>query len=183
MDLLTPRRVRRLIDATLVLVVGVVAVVALVSVGGPLIGLRPLIIRGSSMEPTVPRGSLVLAAEETSPAFVAGDVVSFREPNGVVVTHRIVAIEGVGSREILTTRGDANPAADPVGLPVTRVIGRVVVTLPVLGFVAAMLTMPVGLLCIVLLAAGLFVLAALAAELDADPCPVCEARRAERSVA
>lgn len=183
MDLLAPRRVRRAIDIALVAVVGIVAIVALVSVGGPVLGLRPLVIRGSSMEPTVPRGALVLAAESSASTVAPGDVVSFREANGVVVTHRIVAIDGSGAAAVLTTKGDANPAADPDGLPVGRVIGRVVVALPILGFVAAMLTMPAGLLCIVLLAAGLFVLGALADELDAEPCPVCAAQATERSVA
>ncbi len=183
MDRLSPRTVRRSIDVVLAVVVGLVVVVALISVVGPLLGYRPLSIRGSSVEPTVPRGSLVLASEEATPVLAVGDVVSFREANGVVVTHRVVAIDGSGPAALLTTRGDANAAADPEQLPVVRVIGRVALSLPLLGLVAAMLTMPVGILCILLLAAGLFVLAALADELDAGPCPACEAQGTEGSLA
>jgi signal peptidase I len=183
MDFLTsPRVARRLVDLLLVLVVGTVALVAAVSLLGPAFGLRPLVIRGASMEPTIHRGSLVLATEGVADRIAVGDVVSFHEPNGTVVTHRVVAItESAVEGTLLTTRGDANPGADPAALPADRVIGRVVFAAPFLGFVSAMLGMPSGILSLVLLAFGLFVLSALIAEVAGGPCPACDAEMAERA--
>ena len=173
------RYVRRTIDAMLVALVAVVAVIALISVVGPHLGYRPFLIRGSSMEPTIPRGAIALAAEDVERAVAPGDVVSFTEANGVIVTHRVVSVDGTGPGALLTTKGDANPAADPAPIPAARVLGRVVVSVPLLGYVAAMLTMPAGLLSIGLLAVGLFVVGILVGDLGRGPCPACAEARAD----
>ncbi len=81
------------------------------------------------------------------------------------------------SEALLTTKGDANADADPTALPAGRVIGRVAVALPALGFVSAILTMPSGIASIVLLALGLLVLTWLIAELTPGRCAACEAER------
>jgi signal peptidase I len=178
---ISPRAVRRAIDAILVVLVALVGVVALISVVGPHLGYRPFLIRGSSMEPTIPRGAVALASEDATGTVRPGDVVSFTEANGVVVTHRVVAIDGTGPGALLTMKGDANPAADAAPIPAARVLGRVVASVPYLGYLAAMLTMPVGLLSIGLLALGLFIVGMLVDELGRGPCPACAEAAAERS--
>jgi signal peptidase len=171
------RLLRRAVDATLVAVVATIGLVAVISLLAPIAGLRPFVIRGASMEPSIPRGSIVLATDGPDRPIAPGDVISFREANGTIVTHRVVGVAGVGDDTLLTTKGDANGAADPAALPAGRVIGRVAVALPVLGFVSAMLTMPSGIVSIVLLALGLLVLSWLVAELAPGPCPACAAER------
>jgi signal peptidase len=178
----TFRVARRSVDAVFVALVATIALVAVVSVVAPLAGLRPFVLRGSSMEPAIPRGALVLATDGADRAIVAGDVVSFREASGTIVTHRVTAVVGTGEATLLTTKGDANANADPAALPAGRVIGRVAVALPVLGFISAMLTMPSGIVSIVLLALGLLVLSWLIAELTPGPCPICAEDRARGPV-
>lgn len=173
----TFRLARRSVDAAFVVVVATIAIVAVIGVVAPVVGLRPFVIRGSSMEPAIPRGALVLSTEGADRAIVAGDVVSFREANGTIVTHRVTAVAGTGDATLLTTQGDANASADPTALPARRVIGRVAVALPALGFISAMLTMPSGIVSIVLLALGLLVLSWLVAELAPGPCEACAAER------
>jgi signal peptidase len=175
---ISPRLVRRSIDAMLIAVVALVGVVALISIGGPMLGYRPFLIRGSSMEPAIARGAIALAQEDTSHGILPGDVVSFTESNGVVVTHRVVAVDGSGRSELLTTKGDANPAADPAPIPAARVAGRVVASVPLLGYLAAMLTTPTGILSIVLLALSLVVISMLVSEMERAPCPLCADERA-----
>ncbi len=84
-------------------------------------------IRGSSMEPTLMPGDVVIYRRGCS-GIVEGDTVLFEKDgwSGGVV-HRVVSIEMDGS---LRTCGDANEAADvePVALP--RVQGVVVGVLP-----------------------------------------------------
>ena len=174
----TYRLARRTADAALVVLVGTVGLVAAISLLAPLAGLHPFVIRGGSMEPAVPRGALVLVTDGPDRALATGDVVSFREPNGTVVTHRIADIGGpVAGDVLLTTKGDANTSIDPAATPAAHVIGRVAVALPVLGFVSAMLTMPSGIAAIVLLALALLVLSWLLAELAPGPCAACAAER------
>jgi signal peptidase I len=170
---IAPGHVRRAIDATLVVLVTLVGIIALISVIGPSLGYRPFLIRGSSMEPAIPRGAVAIASEDPGGTIRAGDVVSFTEANGIVVTHRVVSVDGTGPAALLTTKGDANAAADPAPIPAARVLGRVVGSVPYLGYVAAMLTMPVGLLSIALLAVGLLIVGMLAEELGRGPCAAC----------
>jgi hypothetical protein len=73
---------------------------------------------GSSMLPTIPRGSLVRIGPVPSEGITKGDVVLALTADGEPVLHR--AIE-VGSDSIVT-RGDAALAADPP-TPLSRVIG------------------------------------------------------------
>lgn len=62
-----------------------------------------------------------------------GDVVTFFVSETEIVTHRIVAISPDG---YLTTRGDANNVVDKSFVNKVNVIGKVVVTIPKLGYVS-----------------------------------------------
>ncbi|MCU0504857.1 MAG: signal peptidase I [Chloroflexi bacterium] len=173
----TYRLARRSADAALVALVATIGLVAGIGLLAPALGLTPLVIRGASMEPAIPRGSMILVTAGPDRAIAAGDVISFREANATIVTHRVVAIAGTGDAALLTTKGDANTDRDPAALPAGRVIGRVAVALPVLGFISAMLSLPSGIAAFVLLALGLVALSWLITELAPGPCAACAAER------
>ena len=59
------------------------------------------------------------------------------------------------------TKGDANADADPVITPRTAIVGRVAFTVPLVGFLLALLSTPVGVLTVFLVAATLLALALL----------------------
>lgn len=95
------------------------------------------------MAPTIPVGAIVVAAEHTAP--VAGDVASFRLPNDVVVTHRVIeVIDADDGRRMLATQGDANAEPDPALIPAEWVIGKVILDVPFVGYLLTMLAMPIG---------------------------------------
>ena len=71
-------------------------------------------------------------------------------------------------------KGDANPSADPMSTPVASVIGPVVLAIPLLGYLAALLTMPTGILWLILLVLSIVALGAFFDELERGPCPLCE---------
>ena len=62
-----------------------------------------------------------------------GDVITFFVSEKEIVTHRIVAINPDG---YLTTRGDANNVVDRSSVNKVNVIGKVVLTIPKLGYVS-----------------------------------------------
>jgi signal peptidase len=110
----------------------------------PLLHLAPVVITGSSMAPAIPRGSLVII-EPTAPETLAvGEVVTLRLESGALVTHRITRLATLGGERYVETRGDANRDADPVLQPVSSIIGRVAVTVPVVGFVDWLIARPIG---------------------------------------
>lgn len=84
-------------------------------------------VQGSSMEPTLWTGDLVLLRR--APTYEVGEVVAFRsDMAGAVVLHRIVAYEPETGRAVL--RGDNNDFLDRDRPLPDDVIGRLVLHLP-----------------------------------------------------
>lgn len=127
----------------------------------PVLGRQMYIVRGGSMQPAIPIGSVVVLESVDSASIAVGDVITFRAPSGTVVTHRVIGVNDVAERSY-TTRGDANYVQDPIIVLGTSVIGRVALTVPTAGTVLiALASTPgalvvLGLLCSLLLA-GWFV--------------------------
>jgi signal peptidase len=100
-------------------------------------GLDPFVVEGGSMEPAIPRGSLVLVRATMPLALKPGDVITFAR-YGEVVTHRIEAIEDhPPTGRVFTTRGDANPVADPERVAFDGQVGLVRYQMPLLGYFVA----------------------------------------------
>lgn len=115
-----------------------------------------LVVRSGSMEPTIAIGSIVIVDRAAhSPAI--GAIVSFREPDGSVVTHRIVGVEG-GQ---FVTRGDANRSPDAIHRPAASIYGAVVLSLPYAGYAVHALQQPAVFLLLLLGSGGLIVIGAL----------------------
>ena len=92
-----------------------------------------------SMEPAMPVGSAIYVKRCDPQALEQGEIITFRlsEATGLVETHRVV--ENDTQARQLITKGDANalPDVDPVSYE--RVVGKVVMCIPVLGTVSEML--------------------------------------------
>ena len=108
-------------------------------------GRSVLIIRGGSMAPAIPLGSLVVAEPVDPRALSISDVVAYRAGSGSLVTHRITQIyDGAGELRF-QMRGDANPTPDPVLATGSAIVGRAVFWIPLAGYVVAYLSLPGGL--------------------------------------
>ena len=92
-----------------------------------------------SMEPAMPVGSAIYVKHCDPQALEQGEIITFRlsQATGLVETHRVV--ENDTQARQLITKGDANalPDVDPVSYE--RVVGKVVICIPVLGTVSEML--------------------------------------------
>ena len=108
----------RLTTLVLVLAVVVAALVVLPS----LFGFDRYVINGGSMEPTIPKGSVVYSKPVAAEELEVGDIITYRPPasSGVdeLVTHRIVektARTNVNGKveDVFRTQGDANDSPDP----------------------------------------------------------------------
>ena len=102
------------------LATGVALLLAALMLLPPLFGLHRYVLVGSSMEPTIHRGSVIFDQVVPVASLRIGDVVTYTPPPGAQgpvahpVTHRIVWVgrDRFGARA-LRTRGDANRVADP----------------------------------------------------------------------
>ena len=156
--------------------VSLFALLGLVGVGhlAPHTGHTLVIIRGASMEPAIPLGSLVAIQPVDAQLVGVGEVVTIRADNGVLVTHRVVDVLGSGPERQLQLRGDANASADASLVPVRSLVGRVAWFAPVAGYALFLLSVPSGILTFLSLLGALLLLYWLLEDLEVD------ARRAAR---
>lgn len=103
------------------------------------------VVLSGSMEPALSPGDVVIV-DASGPVGV-GDVITYGRPgDSVPTTHRVVGV--VDGR--YETKGDANENADAGTVAPEAVIGRVVLTIPVVGHVILWANTPVGYLTLVI---------------------------------
>ena len=150
---------RRGLDLALAALVAAVVVVGLTAYLTPAVHGLALAIRSGSMAPAIGVGSLVVVLPQDPATLAVGDVVTIKLDAGTVLTHRIAEVVQQDDRRMFRLRGDANPAPDPVLATQDQLMGRVVVALPVLGFLLALMSMPSGIVAL-LSFGGLLLIAA-----------------------
>jgi signal peptidase len=108
-------------------------------IGGPA---TYVVIRGDSMEPTYRTGDLVIL--RTSDAYVPGDIIGYRVPDGEVGGGRLVVhrIAGGDPEAGFVFLGDNNPAPDPWHPVGSDIAGRVWIAVPAVGRFVALLHQP-----------------------------------------
>jgi signal peptidase len=143
---------RRLLDLALVLIVVAVLGLVLAVNLGPRLGHDFVVIRGGSMEPAIHLGAVTEVSQVQPADLRPGDIVTLKEANGVVVSHRITRVLQQPNGTFIETKGDANSAVDPVLTPVSDVTGRVDFSVPVVGYLVYLLTLPIGVLSVLGLA-------------------------------
>jgi signal peptidase len=119
---------------------GVALAVALLSICLGLIAIRMLgmgtfVVTGSSMEPVISKGALVIIEPVSPTAVSLGDIITF-EHYGQMTTHRVIAIDDSNAASpTFTTKGDANTVADPEPIHFPGQVGVYRASIPVLGYV------------------------------------------------
>jgi signal peptidase len=168
MTLAALRAVRRSLDAVRLSAMAI----GLIVIGGshlaPHVGVEPVIIRGRSMEPAIPFGSLVLVAQRSADSIVPGDVVTRRTAAGSLITHRVVRVAAIDGVPHVETRGDASSSPDPVLAPPSELVGVAIAHVPVAGYLVVFLAQPLGVLSAVCLLMMLLVAATLLEELERE---------------
>ena len=100
---------------------------------------RLFVVQSGSMEPTIKTGSLVIVKPESQ--YIKGDIITFKvqpqadikNPN-LLISHRIVDIKGVNGQTFFITKGDANNTPDMELRPEGNVLGKVIFSIPYLGY-------------------------------------------------
>jgi signal peptidase I len=146
------RNLRRLLDLALIALVGLVLGIVLAVNAGPAFGHQLIIVRGGSMEPAIGLGSVIDVAHVQSADLRQGDIVTLKDAAGVLVSHRVNRVVSLPDGIYIETKGDANAMPDTPLVPATEVVGRVDASVPKLGYVLYLLTLPTGILSLLCLA-------------------------------
>lgn len=116
--------------------IALLVVAALVVAVPRLLGGTTLTVLTGSMQPAINPGDVV-AVIPTAPADLSpGDVVTFQPNSGdpMLITHRIIAVQGTSTDPTFITRGDAN-SADDEEIFAEQVQGCVLYVIPYIGWV------------------------------------------------
>jgi signal peptidase len=163
---------RRIVDLGLIALIVIVLLGIVLAKGAPLVGRQSIVVGGGSMEPSIGLGSAIVVRPVEPSALAVGDVVSMQVgPERTTYTHRIVAIVDRADGRWIRTQGDANPTPDPTLVAAGNVIGRVELVVPLAGYLLALLSLPMGAMFVLGLAATLLAIAWLLESLELDAAP------------
>ena len=130
---------------TIILVI--VVILALLLAGARLVGLQVYTVLSGSMEPNYHVGSVIYVKEVDPSTLKVGDAISFLISEKTVATHRIIEVlpdESDPNVIRFRTKGDNNDIEDTNPVHCNNVLGKVVGTIPLLGYVSNFVQNPPG---------------------------------------
>jgi len=95
-------------------------------------GYRSFLVQSGSMEPTIMTGDIVVV--HSQPQYFINDTITFFGSDGRIVTHRIIGVSQKEDKTVFTTKGDANRSVDSDVAKPDKIIGKVILVIPKLGY-------------------------------------------------
>ena len=117
-------------------------------------------VTSGSMEPTISTGSMVVSKPRDT--YKVGDIITFTnigssKPSDTT-THRIIKVDqGENKNPSYFTRGDANNSDDSGSLSSDRIIGRMIFSVPLIGYLVGYIKTLPGLIFIIIIPATIIV--------------------------
>jgi signal peptidase len=130
-----------------------------------LTGATPYVILTSSMQPTLPAGTIVITRPVEPGSVGVGDVITYQLRSGEpeVVTHRVTRVSFTTAGDyVFTTKGDSNSLPDAKPVREVQVRGEVWYGIPWLGRFTSLIDQELRQVVTWLLGGALFTYAALA---------------------
>lgn len=124
-----------------ILLIGVLLVGTLAPIPG---NFKVKIVKSGSMEPAIMTGSIVIIKPES--VYQVGDVVTFGADTKTQIptTHRIIEMGDSPLGASIRTKGDANNSPDAHPTPLSEVRGKVLFTIPYVGYLLDFARKPIG---------------------------------------
>lgn len=146
-----PRRTLPGLLATIV-VIGVVVPFVVFAVPQLVGGHSTYVVLSGSMEPAIDVGDVIVVGAANPGAIAVGDVITFtRGTDSIPTTHRVAEVVTDGDSLAFRTKGDANEDVDPGLVPASAVVGTVILTIPLVGYVIAFVNTSTGFAALVVL--------------------------------
>lgn len=120
----------------------------------PLIG--GYIIITPSMVPTIKVKDAVLVKRANYSDLSIGDIITFKSTderyNDLTITHRIVGTQSITNGDLVyRTKGDNNRIEDSSVVDLRNIYGKVILTLPKLGYIRDFINKPVGFILLIIM--------------------------------
>lgn len=148
--------IKNIIYLILIAAVATIAVLLVLSSDRSPVDLRSFTVLSGSMEPSLHTGGVVFI--RPTDTYTSGDIVTYqvREEN-ITVTHRIIAVKQENGELSFITKGDANEDPDPAPVSRDQIVGKVVFSLPLLGYAVNFAKTKAGFIALIVLPAFLII--------------------------
>ena len=100
-----------------------------------LLGFKPSVIGSGSMSPVLKEGDMAIAIPMRPESLRVGDIIQFAS-EGKMIIHRIIEKQQDNSALYFITKGDANDYADLYPIYSSQIVGKVMITIPKIGWVS-----------------------------------------------
>jgi len=150
-------KIFKVIYSIIVAFIVVVAVLLIVSVL-PITGnYKIMVVQSGSMAPAIKMGSIV--AVKPADDYKIGDVITFGPytRTKAPTSHRIYDIKVIDGQPVYITKGDANNAPDAREITKRDVLGKVLFSVPYVGFAVDFAKKPIGFALIIIVPAAIII--------------------------
>ncbi len=142
------------------LIAGIIAIaVLLVASMFPIPGNYEVkIVLSGSMEPAIKTGSIVVIKPKDS--YQVDDIITFGKDTktDIPTTHRIISDRVQSGMFVYTTKGDANEDTDTKEVFESKVVGKVILSVPYVGYLLDFAKKPVGFVLLIVVPAAVVVI-------------------------
>ena len=116
---------------------------------------KVMTVLSGSMEPAIKTGSVVIVKPEKN--YKIGDIITFYSEGRLPITHRIYDAKIIKGEVYYITKGDANKTPDDRKISKKGIIGKVLFSVPYLGFLIEFTKKPVGFLFLIIVPAMIII--------------------------
>jgi len=146
----------------LMILLVIIACLSAMSVLGLPKSFRAFVVQSGSMSPALKVGSIVFVQPEKQ--YNKGDIITFKAGGDAdiknpqaTITHRIVAITQNQGGTFYTTKGDANDSPDMTLRLAGLVLGKVVWSVPLIGYPVGFIKTQVGFILLIVIPATIII--------------------------
>jgi len=109
-------------------------------------------VMSGSMEPEIHTGSVVFSVKTDPETLSVGDIINYSSQDASVsVTHRLVEITTKNNQTVFRTKGDANQGEDAQDIFAPAIKGKVLFSIPYLGYLSVFMKTPLGFILTVII--------------------------------
>ncbi|WP_239421804.1 signal peptidase I [Bacillus sp. CGMCC 1.16541] len=120
------------------------------------LGYKPLTILSNSMQPAFNAGDVIFIQTEQQPK--VGDVVTYKHPDGKLITHRLIEEVNENGQTRFKAKGDNNNVEDELLVEPASILGVQTISIPKAGYAAKFVAGPIGFFLLILVPILIFLI-------------------------
>lgn len=151
------KKIINIIYVVLIILLCAFALVVIVANVDTPLKMRLFAVQSGSMEPALHTGSVVISKQFM--VYKVGDIITYQniKNSKTTITHRVFKIENTKQGAVYFSKGDANNVDDKTPILQSQILGKVIATIPFVGFIVEFSKTLIGFLTLIIIPATLII--------------------------